>query len=176
MENTENQTLAPEGAEPRQSRRSRSLDSRDSDNRASQERPPIVFGNISRYNLDPSILADKRYRFSWVPYMVNNEEIHQYYDNAVRRGWEAVEATDYSQARRVFKKDPLRNRADEEEYMKVGGQICMRRKEEICKDEDKYFSEENAHRDKLVDLHKDTTPGGTRITGYSRTRSSRPDV
>jgi len=39
----ENKALMPEDSEPKYSRRSRSLDNRDSDDRAASERPPIVF-------------------------------------------------------------------------------------------------------------------------------------
>ena len=172
----ENKPLMPEDSEPKYSRRSRSLDNRDSDDRAASERPPIVFGNQSRFNLPESVLADKRYEFGWTPYMLRNEEMHQKFDDSMAKGWECVEASEYPQLRRTYKYDPFRKRTDgEEESIKVGGQICVKRKIEIKEAEDKHFNEENFHRQQMVDVHKMDSPGGTRVFSHSRTRSSRAE-
>jgi len=171
----ENKPLMPEDSEPKYSRRSRSLDNRDSDDRAASERPPIVFGNQSQFNFSESILADKRYQFGWTPYIVSNEEIHQNYNKALDSGWECMEASEYPQLRRTYKHDPFRKREDEEEFIKRGGQIAMRRNMDIKEAEDKHFDEENFHRQQMVDVHKMDTPGGTRVFSHSRTRSSRAE-
>lgn len=170
MENTENKFTESENTEPKFSRRSRSADNRDSESRAGNERPPIVFGNVSRFNFDPSILADKRYEFGFTPYIVNNDQVMQNFDNAMYRGWECMEASEYPQAKRVYKHDPFRRRESEDDFIRVGGQIAMRRPIELKEAEDRYFDEENFHKEKLVEIHKGDSPGGTRVFSHSRTK------
>jgi len=168
----ENQALTDENTEPKYSRRSRSADQRESNGRAASERAPIVFGNVSRYNLDPSVLADRRYQFAWTPYVIANDEVHEKFDLAIERGWECVETTDYPTLRRTYKHDPFRKRESEDVTLKVGGQICMRRDVEIMEAEQKHFDEENFHRDQLVKVHQLDAPGGTRVFSQSRTKSA----
>lgn len=168
----ENELMNSEDTDLKYSRRSRSKDSRDYDNRASKERPPIVFGHISKYNLDESILADTRYKFAFNAYMVRGEEIPQNFYTSQRNGWEPVEASEYPQARRIYKHDPFRKRESEDELIRVDGQILMRRDVETCEKEAQFFDEENYHKDNIVNMHKGDY-GGTRVFSHSRTRDSR---
>lgn len=161
-------------SENKYSRRSRSADDREANNRAASERPPIVFGNISQFNFDESVLADRRYQFGWTPYIVANDEIHQQFDRAIQSGWECMEASDYPQLKRVYKHDPFKRREDEEELIRRGGQIAMRRKIELKQAEDKYYDEENFHKEQLVSIHTQEHPGGLRVFSHSRTKGSRP--
>src|SRR4051812_25403385 len=100
----ENEELTPDN-KTKFIRRSRTADYRSSESRADDERSPIVFAHVSRFNIHESVRADKRYTFGYVPYTVNNEETHLPYDNAVDKGWEKASSSKYGLLRRIHNDD-----------------------------------------------------------------------
>lgn len=169
MEEVENNEDLTSEDSPKFSRRSRTADHRSARSRAGDERAPIVFAHVSQFNIDETTRADKRYKFGYVPYIVGNDEVHLPYDNAVRKGWEKAPASEYSQLRRIHD-DPFRRRDAEDDFIRNGGQLMMRRPIEIDEAEDQHYIEENAHRDKMIAAHQIDTPGGMQVFSQSRTR------
>ena len=172
MENINNQEmLEAMPAFTTQKRRSRSADSREADGRSVSERPPIVFSRISQFELGEAVDGDRgRYQFGWTRYIVANYEVQKDFYDSIRAGWEPLSASEYPQLIRTYK-DPFKKRGEEDEFIRVGGQIAMRRDLDIKESEDRYYDEENYHKGKLVEDH---ISSGTKILKQSRTRSLLP--
>jgi hypothetical protein len=174
MERVEEQNDTNE-SEIKLSRRSRSADNRGMNDRTAGERPPIVFGNNSRFNLDESVRVKARNEgkeVAFVPYSIRGQESYETCDNACEKGWEYTEASKYSSLKRNYNQDPFRRRESTDEFVKVGGQILMERSLELKEAEDRYFNEENFHRQTLVEQHK-WQAGGNQVFSSSRTKDSR---
>lgn len=161
-------------SETNYSRRSRISDKRGTNCREATRRAPITFGNISQFNVVDSVLADRRYQFGWVPYIVNNQQVEIPYDNAVRDGWQCVESSEYHGLQRVYKHDPFNRRQDEDQLIRKGGQIFMKREVELKEAEEKYYDEERAHRDRLIKMHIKDSPSSVHIMSQHRSVEDRP--
>lgn len=154
-----------------QKRRSRSADSRNADSRTVDDRPPIVFSRVSQFELGDAVDGDRgRYQFGWTRYIVANDEVQKDFYDSIRSGWEPLAVSEYPQLIRTYK-DPFKKRGEEDEFIRVGGQIAMRRELGIKESEDRYYDEENYHKGKLVEDHLSS---GTKIMTHSRTRSLLP--
>lgn len=141
---------------------------RSAESRVADERKPIVFAHVSEFNINPSILADTRYRFGFVPYMRRNNEIHTEYDRAVSMGWVKASKNEYAQAQRID--DPFRRRHDEDDFVRTGGQIMMKRPVEIDDAERRHYDAENAHSDELIRARQFEGPSPLEVYSHSRRR------
>lgn len=143
---------------------------RDSESRAGNERPPIVWGMGSQFNYDQSVIDDIRYQFGWVPYIIANDEVSIPYDNAIKQYWEPTPASEYAQLKRHYKDPFNRGRETDEDFVKRGGLISMRRLKEYEKSEEAYYNEENNHKERVIDNYREATPGDVQMMSHSRVR------
>lgn len=120
----------------------------------SPDRDSISLGEDSAFNLPRSFLdkyPDKS--FCFVPYMCGGVElVDDYYDAVHKRRFEPVLISNYPELSRRTHQTPFMKK-DEDELVKVKGQVLMVRSLDDKKAEDKKYDEYNARQEKLKALH-----------------------
>jgi hypothetical protein len=157
------------------SRRTRSSDTREANSRAASERAPISFGTGTGFNLPQSVLDDKRFRFSFKEYSVRGVEDYARCESAEDSGWDAVESADYPALKRSYKCTARkRTRDTDDDLVRYQGQICYRRLEELCAEEDRQNDEKKHHDETILSAYKKDSPYDSIVDGYSRKKARIP--
>lgn len=120
-------------------RRPRSLDSREFETRKSQERAPMAYQNISKYNLPEYICKnDPDHEYGWIVYMSSNHDANDNYYDARERGWDPVLASMHPELSRIYSMDP-HGQSAENQFIRRGGQILMKRALEYLERENREY-------------------------------------
>lgn len=147
--------------EAKSPRASRNAESRAFEGRVAAERPPIVFGAGSRFNLPPSLV--KRFKddgksVCFVVYSSGNVDQKENYDNAIERGYQPLTASMAPELARQYELSPFGTRDEADQLIRRGGQIAMIRDTEIHEAEDKYYDSENQRQQYMADMYKQADP------------------
>lgn len=151
----------------------RSASSREAKGRISKERPPIVFGAGSRFNLPESVVKKIRedgQEPGFVVYSSGNTEQRENYDNAVERGWKPIQKCDYPELSRQSELSPFGKR-EEDQLIRRGGQIAMVRDSEIHEAEQDYYDSEKQRQQYMADMYKQSDPRYPKPFMDERTRN-----
>lgn len=141
-------------------RSSRASSSRVARSRISEERPPIVFGGGSRFNLPKNVikkLKDDGKVPAFVVYSSGNTEQKENYFEAAERGWKPLQANDFPELSRQYEMSPFGKR-EEDQLIRRGGQIAMVRDEAIDKAEKDYYDAEKQRQEYMTDMYKQSDP------------------
>jgi hypothetical protein len=126
------------------------------ESRTSEERPPIVFGGGSRFNLPQNIikkLQDNGKVLGFVVYSSGNVEQKENYDTAIERGWKPLDSREFPELSRQYELSPFGTR--EEDYLiKRGGQVAMVRDKEIDDAERDYYDSEKQRQEYMASMYK----------------------
>lgn len=145
---------------PNEEKRFSSRESTSRKSRVEDERPPIVFGGGSRFNLPPNILKklhDTGKVLGFVVYSSGNVDQKENYMNAIDRGWKPLDAREYPELIRQYELSPFGIR--EEDYLiRRGGQIAMIRDKEIDDAEKDYYDADKQRQEYLLDMYRQTDP------------------
>lgn len=141
-------------------RSTRSASSREAQSRTMEERPPIVFGLGSRFNLPDSVV--KRLKEAgkvpgFVVYSSGNVEQKENYYNATDRHWKPLVASDFPELARQYELTPFSTK-EEDQLIRRGGQIAMVRDKEIDDAEKKHYDEANRREQYMIDMYKQSDP------------------
>lgn len=118
------------------------------------EREPMSLGEDSAFNLPKSFLEkypDKS--FCFIPYLCGGVElIDDYFDATHKRKFEPVLTTNYPELSRRTSSTPF-TKKDDDDLIKVKGQVLMVRSLDAKKAEDAKYAEHNARQEYLKSLH-----------------------
>lgn len=154
MENTEATAMET----PTNVRRSRSTENRNFESRSASERPPIVFNRGSRFNVPESVLkSDDDHAYSYIVYSSGNIEQKENYNDAIDRFYQPVLASDHPDLARNYEMNPFGDRG-EEQLIKRGGQVLMKRKKEIHEAENAHYDAENYRQQYMAEMYKQADP------------------
>lgn len=141
-------------------RNSRNVESRAFESREANERPPIVFGGGSRFNLPSSVvqkLRDNDQEPGFVVYSSGNAEQKENYYNAIDRGWRPLSALEHPELARQYEMSPFGAR-EEDQLIRRGGQIAMVRDTATHIAEQDYYDSEKQRQEYMADMYKQTDP------------------
>lgn len=150
-------------------RRSRGTESREFSARSANERPPIEFGAVSRFNLPTSLLKkldEEGYEAGFVVYSSGGTDQKENYFDAIRRGHEPILCSQYPEIARQYSMSPFGAR-EEDEISRVGGQTPMKRRKKDAEAERDYYDSERMRQQIMVDTFKQ---GDSRVLTDQRTR------
>ena len=128
--------------------------------RTEDERPPIVFGSGSRFNLPAKILKkleDDGKVLGFVVYSSGNVEQKENYFNAVEREWQPLDARQYPELLRQYELSPFGVK-EEDHLIRRGGQIAMIRDKDIDAAERDYYDSEKSRQEYMSSMYKQTDP------------------
>lgn len=142
-------------------RASRATESRGFEARVGEERAPIVFGGISRFNLPPALvsrLKDNDEVASWVVYSSGNTEQKENYYNAIDRHYKPIAGCDYPELARQYEMSPFASREEGDQLIRRGGQVLMKRALNVQEAEDDYYDSEKQRQEYMADMYKQADP------------------
>lgn len=172
-EEFENIGTTPEGSDLGRPRRAlRSTESRSYEARVTEERPPVSYGDGSKFNLPKEVVQkyeENGYSLSFVMYMCGKEEDRENYFDAIDRGYSPVMASELPQLARRYEISPFSTK-EEDGLVRRGGQVLMKRSSELDRKEKEYYSEKNARQSFMSELFKQTDPTKPRVIFDERTR------
>lgn len=159
MQNFEQTTNSQDGSEAKTTRRSRSTDGRAFDLRSSNERAPLNYGTLSRFNVPEKTrkkYKDLGYELCWIMYSSGNVEQKENYFKALERGYSPVLASDDPELCRNYSMSPFGEKSDSniDSFIPRGGQILTKIKEEVRDDELDLYDAENRRNNYMTDMHK----------------------
>ncbi len=128
--------------------------------RVENERPPVVFGGGSRFNLPQNVikkLHDKGKVMGFVVYSSGNVEQKENYHDALDRGWRALDAREFPELLRQYELSPF-GVCEEDYLIKRGGQIAMIRDKEIDDAEKDYYDSEKQRQEYMASMYKQSDP------------------
>ena len=133
--------------EPRSTRIDRPTDRMD-------ERETISLGEDSAFNLPLSFLEKHPEKsFCFVPYICGGvEQVDDYYDAVHKRHFEPVSSSIFPELSRRTVNSPF-SKKDDDDLIKVKGQVLMWRSIDDKKAEEKKYDEYNARQQYLKSLH-----------------------
>ncbi len=123
-------------------RASRHSEGRAQTSRVKKERPAITISLGSRFNLPKEILDDPDYVYGWVAYSCNGEELPEAVEEALDSYWLPVPKEEYPSLARRYIGD-IFGRKEEEQLIKKGGQVLMKRERDIDDEFAKAYNERN---------------------------------
>lgn len=132
----------------------RSLDNRAHESRVTEARPAIMFSEGSGFNVPEAIrLGDPDHRYAYIPYVCAGKELeHEYSDAIFNRGFEPVRASDHPTLSRRYAMSPFAERKDDD-LIKLGGQVLMKRHIDNARQEDSRFDEKIARDNYIRKMH-----------------------
>ena len=140
-------------------RAARSTESRAHEGRISNERPPIVFGSGSRFNIPISVIKDDPdHAYSFVVYSSGNEEQKENYFDAIDRGYKPVPASEHPSLARNYELSPFERREDGDQLIRRGGQVLMKRPIELHDAENEHYDSEKQRQEYMADMYKQSDP------------------
>ena len=153
------QNTTQDVSEGKTTRRSRSTDSRSFDSRAANERAPLNYGTLSRFNVPEKTrkkYKDMGYDLCWIMYSSGNLEQKENYFKALERGYSPVLASDDPELCRNYSMSPFGEKSDSniDSFIPRGGQILMKIKEEERESELELYDSENRRNNYMTNMHK----------------------
>jgi len=124
--------------------------------RIEEERPPIVFGGGSRFNLPSNVvkkLHDSDKVVGFVVYSSGNVEQKENYFDAIDRGWKPLDAREFPELSRQYELSPF-GKTEEDYFIRRGGQIAMIRDKEIDDSEKDYYDSEKQRQEYMAAMYK----------------------
>lgn len=147
-------------------RASRSSERRIHESRSADERTraPIVFGEGSAFNVPSAVReSDPEHSYSYIAYSSGGKDLRQEYEDAVyRRGFQPVKRSSHPLLNRNMVDSPF-GREEDDDLIKYGGQILMKRPVETAKAEDDFYNERNARQNYIRELHSNSNPGSPKV-------------
>jgi len=147
--------------ESKNPRASRSMELRGfKEGRVKDERPPIVFGLGSRFNLPPQLVQrfkDDGYVLSWVVYSSGGSDHKENYYEAIDKGYQPLPASAAPELMRQYELTPFGDGKREEasnQLIQKGGQTLMKRPIEIHNAEEDFYDSENQRQQYMSDLYR----------------------
>lgn len=140
--------------------------------RVEDERPPIVFGGGSRFNLPPGVvkkLRDTDKVVGFVVYSSGNVEQKENYFNATERGWRPLDSREFPELSRQYELSPF-GKTEEDYLVRRGGQIAMIRDKDIDDAEKDFYDAEKRRNEYISDMYKQSDPRYARPFLDERTR------
>lgn len=153
-------------------RASRSTDSRSYEARVTEERPPVSYGDGSKFNLPKEVVQkykENGYSLSFIMYMCGKEEDKENYFDAIDRGYHPVMASELPQLARRYEISPF-SQKEEDSLVRRGGQVLMKRSIEQDRAEKEYYSEKNARQNYMAEMYKQSDPSKPRVMFDERKR------
>ncbi len=139
-------------------RSSRATENRSYDGRVTEERPPIVYSNGTRFNLPTDLInGDPDHKYSFIVYSSGNQEQKENYFEAIDRGYQPVRASEHPTLARRYNLSPF-DRKEEDDLIKRGGQILMKRPSDVHKAEEDYYNERTHRQNYMADMYKQHDP------------------
>lgn len=157
-------------------RTSRNAESRVHDGRISEEsgRTPIVFGEGTAFNVPEAVrLSDPEHAYAYVPYHSGGVDLrHEYEDAVYRRGFQPVKRSSHPLLKRNMVDSPFA-REEDDDLIKYGGQVLMKRTVEMQKAEERFYDEQNSRQNYIRELHSNQNLGAPKIFQDERKWSPR---
>lgn len=140
-------------------RRSRSTDSRSFENRSANERAPLTYGLISRFNIQDKVnkkYKDLGYDICWIAYSVNNGETRENFFRHMDMGYEPILSAEEPDICRNYNISPFDDRNDRGENKLIcrGGQALTKIKTEDRQNFLAQFDDENRRNDYITAMHQ----------------------
>lgn len=135
-------------------RLSRATEKRSYESRVTESRAPITFSEGSGFNVPAHIReSDPNHSYAYIPYICAGKELeHEYSDAIFNRGFQPVKATDHPSLSRRYHMSPFAERKDDD-LIKMGGQVLMKRPLEYKQAEDRVFDEKIARDNYIRKMH-----------------------
>lgn len=137
-------------------------------------RPQIVFGGGSRFNLPNNVIQKLKDEGKVVGFVVfSSGDVYQRenYFNAIDRGWKPLDSREYPELTRQYELAPSEFRNREEDYLiRKGGQIAMIRDKEIDDAENEYYDSERRRAELTASTYRQGDPRSVRVDTDERTR------
>lgn len=149
----------------------RAVSERGSETRVAEMRDPIVFGGNSRFNVPSQVLRDDPdHVYGFVVYSSGNTEQKENYYEAMDRGWKPVSASEHPSLARNYSMSPFKSNEAEEELIRRGGQILMKRTVELQRAEDEHYDAEKQRQDYMAEMYRQVDPRYPKPFMDSRTK------
>jgi hypothetical protein len=152
-------------------RKPRASDARVNENKNFvQRRAPITIGTGSFFNVPQEILrSDPDHSYSFIPYHSGGRELLEEYEEAVYvDGFVPVKRSSHPLLKRNAVETPF-SRKEEDDLVKVGGQILMKRPIEYKIEQDKVQDMHIRAQEAIKDMHRSDNMGVTRVINDTRT-------
>lgn len=135
-------------------RLSRATEKRSYESRVTETRAPIVYSDVSGFNVPAHIREnDPDHSYAYIPYVCAGKELeHEYSDAIFNRGFQPVKASEHPILSRRYHLSPFAQKKDDE-LIKHGGQVLMKRPTEYKKAEDNIFDEKIARDNYIRKMH-----------------------
>lgn len=144
----------------------RASEGRVHDSRSGEEggRKPIRYSEGSAFNVPEAIrVSDPEHSYAYIPYHSGGKDLTNEYDDAIyRRGFMPVKRSSHPLLKRNQIDSPFA-RQEEDDLIKYGGQILMKRTLEDKQSEDDFYNERNARQNYIRELHSNSNPGSPKI-------------
>ena len=132
----------------------RSTEKRVFESRAIDARPVYSFGGGSRFNVPEEIrLADPDHKYAFVVYSSGNFEQKENYYDALDRGYMPVPTSEHPRLSRAHFASPFAREEREDNLYKVGGQILVKRPNDVDKAEKEHFDGDKARQEHLSEMY-----------------------
>lgn len=136
----------------------RAYESRGFEGRVTQARKPLLYSQGSRFNIPKEVIdADPDHYYSFIVYSSMNEENRENFYDAIDRGYEAVKGSEHPILARRYDLSPFDKKV-EDDVIKRGGQILMKRPMEIHEEEMKIYNEHNHRQEYMAEMHRSRDP------------------
>ncbi len=174
MRNTDKNTKVSENA-----RESRGVELRGHQSREARERPPIVYGHTSKFNLPPHINArakDSGKILGWVAAWGGNEALEENYEDSLSRGWEMADEASYPELCRHYEKSPYGQR-ERTPGIRKGGEILMEMDLAVHEGWNNFYDSENEYNKLVLEMSREKTKNSSDTIIYeneNRNSRSRP--
>lgn len=147
-------------------RASRSSESRLHEGRIAEiaDRPILTFGENSGFNVPAQVReSDPEHEYCYVAYHSGGTDLRQQYEDAVyHRGYQPVKRSMHPLLKKNIVDSPFA-RAEDDDLIKYGGQILMKRPVEVAEQENSFFNERDIRQNYIRDLHTNSNPNAPRL-------------
>lgn len=147
------------------SRASRSSESRLHEGRIAEiaDRPILKFES-SGFNVPEAVReSDPEHEYCYVAYHSGGVDLRQQYEDAVyHRGYQPVKRSAHPLLKKNIVDSPFA-RSEDDDLIKYGGQILMKRPIEVAEQEQSYFNERDVRQNYIRELHTNANPNAPRL-------------
>lgn len=152
-------SASQDSSETKTVRRSRSTDSRSFDSRSANERAPLNYGLISRFNIPEKInkkYKDLGYDLCWITHSINNDDSRENFFRHMDMGYEPILSSEESGICRNYNLSPFNDNNDRNENKLIcrGGQTLTKIKTEDRQNILDQFNDENRRNDYMTSMHQ----------------------
>jgi len=151
-------------------RKTRELNLRQDENKNYvNRRAPITVARGSFFNVPREVLdSDPDHSYSFIPYYSGGQELLEVYEEAVHvDGFRPVKRSSHPLLKRQTVETPF-SRKEDDDLVKVGGQILMKRPIEYKIEDDKNDEALIRAQDAMKEMHRSDNMGVTRVINDTR--------